>query len=138
MRVLVLSFVATLVLTTPAHAAEPILGWWEGTSICVKGPWNSACNDEITRYEFVRSDSDSTALLLHAYKRAQGEYVSMGDLEFHRDRVPGRWFSDFSNGRAHVRWTFETRGDSLIGTAFNLKANRLGRNIQAKRMAASR
>ena len=68
---------------TQARVSGPnaILGWWHGTSTCVRASWNATCKDEQILYEFVPLPPDSNRSLLHAAKIVQGQVVPMGDLE---------------------------------------------------------
>lgn len=117
----------------PVPGPHSIFGRWTGHSDCVRGDWNRACNDERVLYWFEPAAGDSNHGVLHAYKAVQGEYASMGDLDYvHR---PGSqdWTCDFSNARGSIRWSFHLEGDSLVGTLVQLPSGRVSRHAVARR-----
>jgi len=141
---LALSAPAALAATPPASGVDPeahrdrgeVLGRWEGTSICVKAPWNAACHDEVVRYDFVPLDSDSVAVRLRAYKLVNGEYDWMGDLDFRPDTTAGRWVCDFAARRGPIRWTCDVTDSALTATVMDMESRRIGRNARAHRVPA--
>jgi len=124
---------------TQAHDSGPtaILGWWHGTSTCVRAPWNGACNDEQILYEFVSAPPDSNRSLLHASKIVQGQIVPMGNLEFTYSPSHTSWDGDFTNARVNLRWTFELRGDTLIGQLLLRPDMRAARHVIVRRGKAT-
>ncbi len=129
-----------LLAATPASAPKPgdaraeLLGRWRGVSLCVKEPWNSACNDEQVLYDFRRTPGQAAHVTLDAYKYVNGEPALMGTMDFTRAPEAHTWHSFFSNARVRIRWVFEARGDSLIGRCEDLKQGRLARNARASRV----
>jgi hypothetical protein len=117
----------------PRVGARAVLGWWHGSSTCVKADWNGACHDELVEYQFVANDSDTLKSVLHAAKLVQGVPAPMGDLPFSYDRRAGTWISDFANSRTSVRWTFWLQGDSLVGQVAIRPDMRIGRHVVAHR-----
>jgi len=120
------------------HDRSEVLGRWEGTSTCVKAPWNASCHDEVVRYDFAPLDSDSVAVRLHAFKLVNGEYDWMGDLDFRPDSTAGRWVCDLVTRRGPIRWTFDVTDSALTGTLIDMDARRIGRNARARRVPAPR
>lgn len=131
-----------LLLVSPITRARDsgpseILGWWSGTSTCVRAPWNAACNDEEILYEFVPLPPDSNRSLLHAAKIVQGQVVPMGDLELTYSPELPSWEGDFANARVSIRWTYELHGDTLIGRVLLRPDMRVGRHVLARRGKAA-
>lgn len=106
-------------LANPLTAQTPrpgaIIGWWHGTSTCVKAPWNSACNDEVTVYEFVPASPDSMRSTVHAFKVVAGQRDSMGDLPVNFMPDAQAWNADITTRRGAIRWSFQLHGDTLVG-----------------------
>ncbi len=129
---------AALILTVaPAPAREPapadILGWWHGTSTCVRAEWNAACKDEEILYQFVPAPPDSGHARLHASKIVGGEVVPMGDLEVRHAPDRDTWDGDFANGRVDIRWSYSVKGDTLVGQLVLRPEMRVGRHVVARR-----
>jgi hypothetical protein len=118
-----------------AQATRPgvILGWWHGTSTCVKAPWNSACNDEDVLYEFVPASPDSLRSTLHAFKVVGGERDSMGDLPITFLPDAQAWEADITTRRGGIRWTFRLRGDTLVGQLVLRPDMQVARHVVALR-----
>lgn len=136
---LALGAIAGLVLATGLEAQQPaaaILGRWRGQSICVKGEFNSACNDEQVIYIFEPSAAGGRAITVHAFKIVNGVPESMGDLEMAPDSVPMQWSGEFANTRVHIRLTFIVAGDSLRGRMEDVLDGRVRRNMAAVRDSA--
>ena len=129
---------AAVLLTASSHQPRDqgptaILGWWHGTSTCVRAPWNSACNDEEILYEFVPGSGNSAHTLLHASKLVGGGFVPMYDLAFTYSPDSSTWGGDFANARVNIQWTYRLRGDTLIGKVVLRPDMRVGRNVVAWR-----
>jgi hypothetical protein len=123
-----------LLLTLPgAQGPRDILGRWHGHSICVKAPWNTACNDEEVFYDFVAAGPDSNRILLHAAKLVAGHAEPMGDLALVYTAEPRSWAGEFSNARVHIRWSYRLRGDSLEGEVVFLPTLQVARHVLAWR-----
>lgn len=117
----------------PGPAAQnprAILGHWEGRSVCVEAPWNSACNNEDVVYSFVPA---KRGVLLHASKIVAGRPEPMYDLEFTYAAARGAWDGDFANARVRIRWTYEVSGDTLVGQVVMLPSQVVGRHVVAWR-----
>lgn len=86
LRFQLLASVAALLAFTLApgqgSARPTILGRWEGESICVRAPWNSACNDEKVVYVFEPSPTHKGGVLQHASKLVDGVPQLMGTWSF--------------------------------------------------------
>ena len=128
---------ASPITQTGDSGPTTILGWWHGTSTCVRAPWNAACNDEEVLYEFVPLPPDTNRSMLHAAKIVQGQVVPMGDLEVTYSPERLSWDGDFANARVSIRWTYELHGDTLIGQLLLLPEMRVGRHVLARRGKAA-
>jgi len=124
--------VAMPAIATVSVPTEFILGRWQGTSICTKVPGNESCHDETVRYAFARSVQSVNALTVNAERLVNGQWVSMGELEFHYSAAANRWECEFQ-GRVRALWTFAAKGDDLTGTLFILPDRWVARNVKAKR-----
>ncbi|MBI3714462.1 MAG: hypothetical protein HY255_00520 [Betaproteobacteria bacterium] len=120
-------------IATISVPIEFILGRWQGTSICTKVAGNESCHDETVRYEFARSAQSTTALTVNAEKLVNGQWVSMGELEFHYSAVASRWECEFQ-GRVRALWTFAAKGDDLTGTLYILPERWVARNAKARKV----
>lgn len=118
-----------------AQAARPgaIMGWWHGTSTCVKAPWNSACNDEVVLYEFVPGSPDSVQSTVHAFKVVGGERDSMGDLPITFVPDAREWQADITTRRGGLRWSFRLQGDTLVGQLELRPGMQVARHVVALR-----
>lgn len=116
-----------------ASGPPVILGRWHGHSICVKAPWNAACNDEEVFYDFVPGKADSSTILLHASKLVAGHAEWMGDLDLSYVADRASWDGEFSNSRVHIRWSYRLRGDSLEGEVVMLPTLQVARHVVAWR-----
>jgi len=128
---------ASPITQTGDSGPTTILGWWHGTSTCVRAPWNAACNDEEVLYEFVPLPPDTNRSMLHAAKIVQGQVVPMGDLEVTYSPERLSWDGDFANARVSIRWTYELHGDTLIGQLLLRPEMRVGRHVLARRGKAA-
>lgn len=117
----------------PPRPPAPIVGWWHGTSTCVRETWNKACNDEVVEYEFVPAAADPSHATLRAFKLVGGAYESMGDLSFVYAADSQAWNGDFANSRVDIRWTFRSLGDSLSGQLVLRPDLRVARHVVAWR-----
>lgn len=124
-----------LLLTLVAGPADSILGRWEGTSTCIKAPWNAACHDEVVRYDFVRAPGRGDTITVHAFKQAQGAWDWMGDIDFGYDSAGHRWVGDFSNTRVHIEWSYWLASTELHGQVVSLPDRRKARDVTAHRVA---
>jgi hypothetical protein len=128
-----LAIVGLSVDTDTPQGPSAILGWWHGTSICTKAPWNAGCNDEIAVYEFVAAPPDSDHAILHGFKVVQGQLDSMGDLPMVYAPDSAVWHGDFANGRVSIRWSFRVQGDTLLGQLVDRPSLRVSRTAKAVR-----
>ena len=124
-------------LASPVAAQAPrpgaIMGWWHGTSTCVKASWNSACNDEVTAYEFVPVSPDSMRSTVHGFKIVAGQRDSMGDLPVSFVPDARVWNADFSTSRGDMRWSFQVHGDTLVGQLLHFPNRQVARHVLAVR-----
>lgn len=118
-----------------AQATRPgaIMGWWHGTSTCVRAPWNSACTDEVVLYEFVPSSPDSTQSTVHAFKVVGGQRDSMGDLPITFVPDARAWQADITTRRGGLRWSFRLQGDTLVGQLVLRPDMQVARHVVALR-----
>ena len=128
---MILPFLLTL-LTGPG---DSILGRWEGTSTCVKAPWNAACHDEVARYDFVRTPARGDTITVHASKQVAGAWEWMGDIDVTYDPAGHRWVGIFANSRVRIEWSFWIAGTELRGQVIDLAGPRKGRDVAAHRAA---
>jgi hypothetical protein len=112
-----------------------ILGWWDGSSICVKAEWNAACTDETVVYRFEPSTAQPARITLHAFKVLNGTPEPMYDLDFVYDSAARQWNGDFDNSRVSIRWSYRVQGDDLTGTVVFRNSGQIGRNVTARRRA---
>jgi hypothetical protein len=61
----------------------------------------------------------------------------MGDLEFTYSPGTTSWDGDFANARVSIRWTFQLRGDTLIGRVLLRPEMRVARDVVARRGKAA-
>lgn len=126
-----------LLLTGPVWAPQSrpaeILGWWHGTSLCVRASWNAGCNDEVIQYQIVPTSADSTESLMRADKLVNGRFESMGDLPLHYNAASHSWDGDFANARVSIRWTYQVQGDTLRGLLLLRPDLKVARNVLAQR-----
>jgi len=128
---------ATLLLLIPIQSANPaaaILGVWRGTSLCVDKARDTACRDEQTIYTVDSAATPRGPVRMQADKIVNGQRLDMGTLELHLDSKSSAWSMTMNSrsGSAN-RWSFEAKGDSLIGTLVELPSNRLIRRVSARR-----
>lgn len=123
---MILALLVQLVTQDPGAA---ILGRWEGTSTCVKAPWNAACHDEVVRYDIVRDTVHAGEYTIHASKQVGTEWEWMGDVNVHWDSAGRHWIGEWSNTRFHLEWEFHSVGAGIQGTLMILPDRRKGRDI---------
>lgn len=120
-------------LTAQTTRPGTIMGWWHGTSTCVKAPWNSACNNEIVVYEFVPASPDSIRATVHAFKVVAGQWDSMGDLPVKFVSDTQLWVADFTTRRGDIRWSFRLHADTLLGQLLLRPSMQIARHVVALR-----
>ncbi len=120
---------------SPNPGPGAVMGWWHGTSTCVKASWNSACNDEIITYNFVPTSPDSSSSNLIAYKIVNGKRDLMGELPVTFAADSQRWNADFANSRVSIRWSYWLHGDTLLGQVAIRPDMKVGRQVVAFRGA---
>lgn len=133
-----MNFVALLLVLTsipPAttHPSDAVLGRWFGTSICVKTAANSACHDEVVRYNFVRDSVRHDVIVNHADKQVGNDWEWMGDIEVRWDSAGNRWAGEWQNSRTHIEWSFWLVGPELHGMVVRLPGREKGRDVVAHR-----
>jgi hypothetical protein len=113
-----------------ASDADAILGQWQGESICTNREVAPGCKDEKTRYTCTRPQG-SNKMHMAADKLVNGEFASMGDLDF--DYVPAerRWTCELPG--AHAVWSFSVDGDRLTGTLVDVPTGKQTRKVSADR-----
>lgn len=128
-----LTCAATAGLAAQATRAGAIIGSWHGTSTCVRAPWNAACHDEVTEYDFIPASADSTRATVHAFKLVQGQRDSMGALPVAFAPVTQEWNAQITTRRGDARWTFRLHGDTLLAELFVSPDMRIARHVVAVR-----
>jgi hypothetical protein len=129
---LVAVILLTLVSTTlsAADPRDPLLGRWQGTSICTKA--RSACRDEVVVYHVTRGPQ-ADMVIVDAKKIVDGKELDMGTLDFHVDFAKHTMTAHFDNGRVASRWTFTWTPTEMKGTAVLLPSEEVGRNVSLRR-----
>lgn len=133
---LLVPFLATgLPKVLGAQATRPgaIMGWWHGTSTCVKASWNAACKDEVVVYEFAPSSPDSIRSTVHAFKLVAGQRDSMGALPVTFMPDDQAWNAEIATARGDIRWSFRLQGESLLGQLVLLPGMQVARHVVALR-----
>ena len=117
-----------------SDSAKPVLGTWEGESICTVHP--SPCHDEHVVYEIAPKKQEDKqkagALEVAAYKIVNGEKLYMGSL-----------FCDYTAAKSELRchyraddlWVFSITGDEMKGTLV-INSGTLYRRINVKRKSS--
>jgi hypothetical protein len=88
-------------------------------------------------YDFVRSPTDSTHLLLHAGKIVNGALVPMGDLDLAFEDSTASWVGEFANARVHIEWRYTLAGGTLTGTLLELPDRRVARRVTVTRVSGA-
>ena len=122
-----------LLLSLLQDPTDAVLGWWNGTPICVRGAFNPACHDEAVRYRFVRDPGRGDTITLHAFKIVHDSLDWMGDLSAVYVAGRGRWVAEFSNPRTHIEIGFWLSGNELRGEMVDLPLRRKRRDMAAHR-----
>ncbi|HSE66701.1 MAG TPA: hypothetical protein VLB12_06925 [Gemmatimonadales bacterium] len=128
---LTLSSMISHPLTGQTPRPGALMGWWHGTSTCVKAPWNSACNDEIVDYQFVPSSPDSSQSTVYAFKVVGGQRDSMGDLAVRFEPDAHTWNADVTTKRGDIRWIFRLHSDTLVGELLLRPGMQVARHVVA-------
>lgn len=110
--------------------ADAILGQWQGESICTDRVVAPGCKDEKTRYTCTRA-AGSSRIHMAADKLVNGEFVSMGDLDFDYVAAERRWTCALEG--AHALWSFSVDGDRLSGTLVDVPTGKTTRRVSAAR-----
>jgi hypothetical protein len=121
----------SLLLITSASAQSntvPVLGQWEGESICTIK--DSPCHDEHVIYRVSQDAKQPEKLAIAAYKVVNGKELYMGDIDC-------RFAPEASELRCHYKptdsWIYKLSGDTMKGT-LTINGNTLYRNISVKRV----
>jgi hypothetical protein len=112
------------------------MGSWHGTSTCVKAPWNAACHDEVTEYEFVPVSADSMRATVHGFKIVRGQRDSMGALPVTFAPEAQQWNAHFTTRGGDARWRFRLHSDTLLGELVLSPDMRIARHVVALRRAS--
>lgn len=118
----------TAVCSAQNNAAIPVLGQWEGESICTIK--DSPCHDEHVIYRIIQDAKVPEKLAIAAYKVVNGKELWMGDIDC-------RFVAEASELRCHYKptdsWVYKLSGDAMKGTLI-INGNTLYRNISVKRV----
>jgi hypothetical protein len=111
-------------------APDPIVGTWEGTSLCQVRP--SPCHDEHAVYHFTRSGPATYRGVMN--KRVAGEEQAMGEMVLRFDERRGELTGTTTDraGRPS-RWTFTLHGSRFSGRLITADG-RLYRLIEVARL----
>jgi hypothetical protein len=115
--------------TAPAAA---IVGVWHGTSLCTDKQVDRSCHDEEVVYVVDSAAGRMGPVRLQIDKIVNGAREYMGDSRLTYDSTAHIWFVELTT-RMQMRWTFTVRGDSLLGEAREMPAQRLFRRIAVAR-----
>jgi len=129
---LLASAMGSVVVAAPNDAVA-ILGQWQGTSLCTNREVAPACKDEKTRYTFTRGEGSEGKIHCAADKLVNGEFVSMGEMDF--DYVPAarQWKSELKTPSVHAVWSFSVEGDRLSGALVDVPTGAQTRKVCAAR-----
>ena len=133
---LVLSSLLVIAAIVSAAAAgspevDAILGTWQGTSVCTNREVAPSCKDEQTRYTCTRGKGTEGGMHMVAEKLVNGEFASMGDLDFDYVPTERRWKCELKS--AHAVWSFSVEGDRLSGTLVDVPTGKQTRTVSAAR-----
>jgi hypothetical protein len=123
---------AGLIFQEPGTPAAMIVGTWRGTSTCVDPQADRACRDEVVVYDVDSAAGPRGPVRMSADKVVEGVRQPMGLLRLQYDSASHSWFADFT-ARVHARWSFEPRGDVMVGTLRELPSARLVRRVTVRR-----
>jgi hypothetical protein len=127
---LALALVAGLASRPAADPREPLVGVWTGDSICT--PVRPACRDETAAYHIALGDR-ADAISMTMNKVVDGKEQTMGTLIFEVDAGARTLRSDVNQNGLHIVWEFASSGSSMRGTAKQLPAGDVIRNITLKK-----
>lgn len=110
-----------------ATTADPVVGTWEGTSLCQIRP--SPCHDEHVIYRFKKTAPGHYTL--DAYKVVAGVEQYMGPIDFMLDAT-GHLLSGSNRDRAGVvhPWLFTIKGAHISGKALTAPNGQVFRLIE--------
>lgn len=116
-----------LLSVSPATAADPVAGTWEGESKCTVA--GSPCRDEHVIYE-ITPEGSAGRMKLDGYKVVNGEKDFMGALscEWQAPRL-----TCTHGGSRENLWEFVVRGTEMTGTLVVGKEKTLYRRVAVKR-----
>jgi hypothetical protein len=121
-------------LAAPENAPPPsevIRGTWRGKSVCTDLKAAPACRDEEVLYEF--TPMGETKLHQKADKLVDGNWVTMGEMDFDYDASGRIWKSEFQSPRFHGLWSYSVVGDRLNGTLVELPSRAVLRTVTCGR-----
>ena len=132
MRGLLLAFALVHGLSSgpAADPREPLVGLWTGDSICT--PVRPACRDEKAAYHITLLDR-ADAISMTMNKVVDGKEETMGTLIFEVDAGARTLRSDVNQNGLHIVWEFSRSGSTMRGTATQLPAGDVIRNITLNR-----
>jgi hypothetical protein len=123
---LALVFVAGLAFRPAADPREPLVGLWTRDSICT--PVRPACRDEKAAYHIAPVDR-ADAISMTMNKVVDGKEETMGTLIFEVDAGARALRSTTDQNGLHIVWEFTWSGSWMRGTAKQLPAGDVIRNI---------
>ena len=110
-----------------------LVGDWLGESVCVNKEKFRACNDEHVVYHVAVASGKTNTVTIAADKIVNGKPEAMGTFDFIYDARTRTLTSEFKNGRVHIIFELEVKGDLLEGTLSNLPEKTLVRRIKVKK-----
>ncbi len=116
-----------IVLLLAVAPIDPIVGRWEGTSLCQVKP--SPCRDEHVVYRVTKLAAGRYRIA--AYKIVGGEEQFMGPLDVRLD-ASGHELSGSNRDRSGVAnpWRFTIKGDHISGKALTAPGGQVYRLIE--------
>jgi hypothetical protein len=114
-------------LLLAAASPDPIVGTWEGTSLCQVKP--SPCHDEHVVYRI--SKTSARGYTIAAYKVVDGQELYMGLLDITLDSS-GHLLSGSNRDRSGVDhpWLFTIHGSHMSGKALSSPNGQVFRIIE--------
>lgn len=116
-----------LAMLLATAAADPVVGTWEGTSLCQIKP--SPCHDEHVVYHITNTAPRSYRI--EAYKVVDGQEQYMGPIDMTLD-ISGQLLSGSNRDRSGTDhpWVFAVRGTHMSGKALTAPSGQIFRLIE--------
>jgi hypothetical protein len=134
MRPIVLAILVQANALFPRIPQEvPIVGSWQGTSLCVNKTEFPGCNDEEVIYDVKRKGTARDTVTVRADKVVNGVREFMGEFDFIRAR-DSSWAAEYQNPRVHIRIVLRINATRLVGLMTDEPSGRRIREITLARV----